>query len=100
MARYSTAWGTRGVFQRRHFELIADLFATWTATGDSLFDVADRQVIAKLAHHTADQLQKTNDRFDRDRFLRACHVDEVAPQTTIDQPTGRKLKVRTRTATG
>lgn len=56
-------------FQRRHFELIADLIRS-----APLYDI-DRQR-KPLARHFAHALAATNPTFDQERFLTACGVED------------------------
>ncbi len=57
---------------RKHFEMIA---AILKRRRDLYILGGDQKVIDKLAHDFADQLEETNERFDRDRFLNACGVE-------------------------
>ena len=51
---------------RKDFQLIADVIATsWHGSQDTREDIANRM---------ADALASTNDRFNRDIFLKACGV--------------------------
>lgn len=52
---------------KQDFELIADIVRHW------LVDYPDRQ--KATANAFADVLQRTNPRFDRARFLKACGVE-------------------------
>jgi len=55
---------TLPVFQHRHFAAIAAVFAAGQDEGPGY----------SSAHEMANMLQRSNPRFDRARFLRACGV--------------------------
>lgn len=56
--------------QHRHFATIATIISRYNDADASRFEnVADRD---KIAEHFADNLARTNPKFDRERFLRAC----------------------------
>lgn len=63
--------------QRRHFELIARTIKGRMDQARSAPQMAWRKpAIEELARDFADQLARTNELFDRERFLKACGVDE------------------------
>jgi hypothetical protein len=66
---------------KKNYELIASVFAGAIDDIDSIYDeINEKQprwyAIGHLAHSLALELQRDNDRFDKDRFLRACGVIE------------------------
>lgn len=61
---------TAGDLQHRHFATIARIIETDMRAG---FDQYERGAVARVF---ADALARTNPRFDRTRFLRACGVEE------------------------
>jgi hypothetical protein len=58
---------------KRNFELIASVLRS--ARGDIADGLPAEVVVGRIADNFADELQGTNPRFDRDRFLRACGVE-------------------------
>ena len=63
----------KDVLQHRHFATIAAILAELGAD-HGVFDNQRKGI----CEHFADQLADTNPRFDRDRFLAACGVQEPA----------------------
>ena len=61
-------------FTAKHFIVMADIIAT-ANTSNKL----------ELASHFADRLQITNPLFKRERFLKACNVEEVDNGTEADR---------------
>jgi hypothetical protein len=59
--------------QHRHFATIAAIIKDMTVF-DNLGDGDEWR--KEIAYHFADELAKTNPRFDRDRFLKACGAKE------------------------
>lgn len=55
---------------RKHYQMIAQVLNT------ARCDWADGQTIDTLAEDFADELVATNERFDRERFLKACGVGD------------------------
>lgn len=56
--------------QRRHFELIAENIAS--ARDEACGDASMIDGVLAVASHLAHAFEQTNDRFDRDRFIKAC----------------------------
>ena len=56
-------------FEHRHFAALADMLA-------NLHSVGDEPTRTWVAQYFADELAKTNPRFDRARFLHACNAAE------------------------
>lgn len=59
---------TDAELQHRHFAFIAAVIA-------DLQNDTGRATRLHMAHHFADACARTNPRFDRARFLRACNVE-------------------------
>lgn len=57
--------------QHRHFSTVAAIIASMRGDLDLRFSQGE---VDRVAEHFADELAKTNPRFDRKRFLRACGV--------------------------
>lgn len=55
-----------GDMQHRHFATVATILRSYNFTAENRRNVCE---------HFADELRKTNPRFDRARFLRACGVE-------------------------
>lgn len=58
--------------QHRHFSTVAAIIASMDTVHNGEHGFID--VRRDVAEHFANQLARTNDRFDRKRFLRACGV--------------------------
>lgn len=56
--------------QRRHYEAIARIIAEMDSSGDN------HTVQVEVAKHFASELRYTNPNFNRDRFLKACGVQD------------------------
>lgn len=67
--------GTMAQLQHRHFATIATIIADYTppAVGDEFTRAMIRQSVAR---HFADSLRRTNPKFDRARFMRACGAED------------------------
>lgn len=57
--------------EHRHFATVAAIIAALPSNGDTHMSKDNTQ---RVAEHFADHLARTNPRFDRARFLRACGV--------------------------
>lgn len=64
----------KGELQHRHFATIAAILADLDGENSGVSRGQHRDI----CEHFADHLAETNPRFDRDRFLAACDVIEVA----------------------
>lgn len=63
--------------QKRHFEMIARTIKARMDQGNSAPAMAWRKAaLEEIARDFADELEQQNDRFDRDRFLTACGVED------------------------
>lgn len=64
---------------RAHFQLIADvLYEAGIEIDDRNFGPDARSIWIGMADAFASELAKTNPRFDRARFLRACGVEDAS----------------------
>jgi hypothetical protein len=58
---------------KKDFQLIADVIKNLSDTADNVGAPISREALAKVF---AAGLRSTNDRFDRERFIRACGVPD------------------------
>jgi hypothetical protein len=58
--------------QRKHFEMIAGILAKLNPISDTAKDYK-----TALVHHFADELAKTNQKFDADKFITACNTGNM-----------------------
>lgn len=62
--------------QRRHFELIAEVLRATRSEFEGAASLTPKYVLARTVENFAKKLYATNPNFNRDRFLRACGVEE------------------------
>lgn len=64
-------------FSQKHYEALAAALAEDIETSLAFFETTSAAAVARFGESLADVFAADNERFDRERFLRAAHVERA-----------------------